>query len=187
MKKEIYILLTDTGTWFTKCIKLYTKKTFNHASLSLDKDFHQVYSFGRKNPYNPFFGGFVKENWRNPFFRHTTCAIYACTISNNQYNDIQAFLKELNECKHQYRYNLLGLFAILFNIELERSNAYFCSQFVAATLEKGKVNGFGKPVSLVTPFDLGRLPQLRKVYEGKLSSYINLVDERHKINRFNFA
>lgn len=33
--QKIYILLTDTGTLFTRLIKLYTKKPYNHASISL--------------------------------------------------------------------------------------------------------------------------------------------------------
>ncbi|MFD2679180.1 hypothetical protein [Bacillus seohaeanensis] len=38
-EKKIYLLFTDTGTLFTKLIKLYTKKPFNHVSLSFD---HQL-------------------------------------------------------------------------------------------------------------------------------------------------
>ena len=48
IEKKIYILLTDTGTLFTNLIKLYTKKTYNHASISFDSELSEVYSFGRK-------------------------------------------------------------------------------------------------------------------------------------------
>ncbi|USK36883.1 hypothetical protein LIS77_13090 [Cytobacillus firmus] len=59
--QKIYILLTDTGTLFTRLIKLYTKKPYNHASISIDPELKEVYSFGRKTAKNPFIGGFVKE------------------------------------------------------------------------------------------------------------------------------
>ncbi|MDQ0272302.1 hypothetical protein [Cytobacillus purgationiresistens] len=180
MEKKIYLLLTDTGTWFTKCIKLYTKKTFNHASLALDHQFNHVYSFGRKRPHNPFIGGFVKENIRSPFFHHTKCAIYSCSVSEEQLQQITNYLEIIDTQKHKYRYNLLGLFAIIFNKNLERPHAFFCSQFVATLLEKGKITGLTKPASLITPHDLIQLPQLEVIYEGKLSNYIHSLDEGRK-------
>ncbi len=35
MEKKVYILLTDTGSFFTKLIKLFTKKRYNHASICI--------------------------------------------------------------------------------------------------------------------------------------------------------
>ena len=60
-ENKVYILLTDTGSLLTKLIKLYTKKPYNHASISFDFELSEVYSFGRKKVENPFHGGFVKE------------------------------------------------------------------------------------------------------------------------------
>ena len=37
-EKKIYILLTDTGTLFTRLIKIFTKKPYNHASISFDAE-----------------------------------------------------------------------------------------------------------------------------------------------------
>ena len=48
MCKKVYILLTDTGTLFTKSIKTYTKAPYNHASISFDVGLEELYSFGRK-------------------------------------------------------------------------------------------------------------------------------------------
>lgn len=53
-EKKIYLLLTDTGTLFSKLIKCYTKKPYNHASIAFDGELSTVYSFGRKKPKNPF-------------------------------------------------------------------------------------------------------------------------------------
>ena len=41
IEKKVYILLTDTGTLFTKLIKLYTKKPYNHASISFDSEYQR--------------------------------------------------------------------------------------------------------------------------------------------------
>ena len=56
--KKIYIILTFTGTALSRIIKLSTKDEFAHASIALDSELKEMYSFGRLNPYNPFFGGF---------------------------------------------------------------------------------------------------------------------------------
>lgn len=45
---EIYVLLTNTGTLFSKTIRWYTKNMLNHASIAFDRDLNEVYSFGRK-------------------------------------------------------------------------------------------------------------------------------------------
>ena len=61
-EKAIYILLTDTGTWFSRAIKLYTGAPYNHASIALDEELNELYSFGRKVYTNPFSAGFVQEH-----------------------------------------------------------------------------------------------------------------------------
>lgn len=45
---NVYLLLTDTGTVFSTAIKKYTRKPYNHASLALDQQLTEVYSFARK-------------------------------------------------------------------------------------------------------------------------------------------
>ena len=60
--KNVYILLTDTGSVLTTMIKHVTTNPYNHVSISFDEDLETLYSFGRKHPNNPFLGGFVKES-----------------------------------------------------------------------------------------------------------------------------
>lgn len=60
--KTIYVLLTDTGTLFTKIIRCFTNAPYNHVSIVLDEELNEIYSFGRKNLRNPFFGGFIRED-----------------------------------------------------------------------------------------------------------------------------
>jgi hypothetical protein len=83
-KRYVYILLTDTGTLFTKSIKTYTKAPYNHASISFDRDLNDMYSFGRKNPNNPIHGGFVKEDiFTGTYSKYpeTTCVIYKLEVT----------------------------------------------------------------------------------------------------------
>lgn len=181
--RKVYVLLTDTGTVLTKMIKLYTKKPHNHASIALDDQLWDVYSFGRKRPRNPFIAGFVRENIRGGIFRNADCAIYCCTLSEKQYEIICQKIKEIEENKRDYRYNLLGLFAVMFNMEYDRKNAFFCSHFVAALLDESGIEiNKKKPLSLVTPDDIKGSSSLELVYEGKLADYFGEVKSKEIAN-----
>jgi hypothetical protein len=53
LSKDIYIVLTGTGTAFSGFIRWFTKADLNHASIAFDSELREVYSFGRKKMYNP--------------------------------------------------------------------------------------------------------------------------------------
>ncbi|EQB39039.1 MULTISPECIES: hypothetical protein [Virgibacillus] len=169
--KQIYILLTDTGTWFTKLIKCYTRKPYNHASIAFDEELEKVYSFGRKKRRNPFIGGFIKEDIQTGLFKQASGAIYSFTITNEQWNKMNAYVQEIQQEQDNYRYNLLGVFGILLQIPIKRRNAFFCSQFVATVLKKSNVIEYHKPPALITPHDLLSNEVFELVYKGKLKAY----------------
>ncbi len=175
--KSIYIILTDTGTWLSRMIGWYTGKSMNHASIALDSGLHDVYSFGRKMPRNPFIGGFVRENMRGALFlndkRSTACAIYRCDVSPSQWKKIRLFIHKIEEQEQRYTFNMLGLFSIAAGVEWNRERAYFCSQFVASALEAGGVKLTDKPASLTAPHDYADSSQARLIYEGSLDVYLN--------------
>src|SRR5699024_501109 len=100
--KKGYILLTDTGTLFTKLIKLYTKKPYNHASIAFDPDLSEVYSFGRKSARNPFAGGFVKEDITSDLFNQADCAIYSFTITDIQWQKMYQYIQNIEAQKKHY-------------------------------------------------------------------------------------
>lgn len=168
---DIYVLLTNTGTLFSKTIQLYTKNRLNHASIAFDRELTEVYSFGRKNPNNPFFAGFVRENVRGPFFEDSICSLYKCTISHSAYICIRNQIRYMEQNQDQYKYNLLGMLGIMLNIEMKREYAYFCSQFVASVFEQSGVTLVDKPSLFVTPGDLERTTMLELIYEGRLQAY----------------
>jgi hypothetical protein len=173
VEKRMYLLLTNTGSFLTKCIKLYTKKPYNHASIAFDSQLSEVYSFGRKTVRNPFIGGFVKENVKAGLFKHADCVIYSITVSEGQIQKMNQVLKEFVLQKKDYRYNFLGLFGVMFNKPIKRKNAFFCSQFVAFLLKESNIIDFDKPLSLITPHDLQNTSRFQFVYEGKLKDYIS--------------
>ncbi|PXW92109.1 hypothetical protein DES38_103125 [Streptohalobacillus salinus] len=173
--RPIYLLFLSTGTLLSKTIDLYTGTSLNHVSIALDPELSQVYSFGRKRPYNPFIGGFVKESVTLPFFTRSNCAIYQLDISEDEYQQLVAQILLIESTKHLYRYNFLGLFGVAINKELKREHAYFCSQFVATMLQRCGVYNQAKSPGLIRPQDLRDWHLLDLVYEGPLKDYPALV------------
>lgn len=170
-KKDIYILLTDTGTLLNRLIKLYTKAPFNHASISFDRELKEVYSFGRKKPWNPFIGGFVKENLCWALFARAKCAVYSCSVDADTYDGIMEDVQSFCRDSSRYSYNLLGLFGVIFNKDFKRENTYFCSQFVAFVLQHNGIDPVGKPSAFTTPGDFEKSERLKLVYSGNLCEY----------------
>ncbi|MFD1850787.1 hypothetical protein [Oceanobacillus bengalensis] len=172
-EKKVYILLTDTGSLLTKLIKLYTKKAYNHASISFDSELSEVYSFGRKKINNPFNGGFVKEDVTNGLFKQADCAIYSFTVTAEEMGRMRRYVMGMEENKESYRYNFLGLFGFLLNKPIKRKNAFFCSEFVASVLKESNRIHFEKSTALIAPNDFEDITNFQFVYEGKVKAYHN--------------
>jgi hypothetical protein len=172
--RNVYIMLTDTGTLFTKSIKKYTRAPYNHASISFDPDLQELYSFGRKNPSNPMNGGFVKEDvFEGTYSKYpeTTCVIYRLEVSERDIVKMKRVLNVFKKNQHKFLYNLLGVIGVSLKEPVEFSNSYFCSQFVAEILHRSGIRLWDKLPALVTPDDFRSNDRLYQVYEGKLFEY----------------
>ena len=75
------------------------------------------------------------------------------------------------ELRRRYRYNTLGLLYNYFGRAHSRAYRYFCSEFVADTLQRTGAVQFGRLPAHMRPNDFTRLPGLRLVYQGGLRSY----------------
>ena len=169
--KVIYVLFTNTGTLLARIIRLFTGQSLNHVSICFDHHLMDVYSFGRKKVRNPFIGGFVKEDVRCGFLRKSECEIYQLTIEDMEYNRILERVRDIEMRKDAYKYNFIGLFGVLFQIEVKRRNAFFCSQFIASLLNEVKLIQFSKSICFVKPEDIRKLDGLRLMYKGILENY----------------
>jgi len=176
--KEIYVLLTHTGSLLSKLIKRYTKEPYSHVSISFDPNLEEVYSFGRKRPRNPLIAGFIVEDIRHgtfSMFSETTYGLYSLSIDSIQYNKLKETILEFEKIKQKSCYNLIGLLGVYLGYPVDRTYAYFCSQFVAAAFEKSGIVIFDKPIGLVTPKDFRISSSLNLVKSGKLS-YFNIQE-----------
>ncbi|MBT2731932.1 hypothetical protein [Carnobacterium sp. ISL-102] len=174
---KIYLMLTDTNTILSKTIKLYTKATYNHASIALEPALLKPYSFGRKYAHNPFSGGYVEEDLSRHYFLRAQCTIYSCEISEQHYENLVELLSFYNETQSLYRYNLLGLVTLALNVDFDRRDAFFCSQFVASVLSESGIYAFEKEPHFITPGDLSQLPIFAPIYSGSLQEYLFSISE----------
>jgi hypothetical protein len=167
--KYIYLVFSKTGTWLSRALNVFSETKYVHASLSFDDSFTKMYSFGRKNPDNPFSGGLVEENLYDGVYKKfskSECLIYRVKVTEEQYNHLQKTIEDFLKDKNKYRYNFLGLFAIPLNRPIKRKNYYFCSQFVSEVLIKGRVYESDKAPELITPIDLFSIKNKDIIYEG---------------------
>lgn len=172
--KTIYIVLTDTGTLFTRMIKRVTNAPYNHASIALDPQLQHLYSFGRKSLRLFWNAGFVREGRDEGIFRvlrRTTCVVLALRVDADRYDRIVREIARFELEAERYKYNFLGLFNFALGRPLHRSNAYFCSEFVATVLLRSGIDLVKKPPGLTAPHDFMACPALIRVYEGPLSGY----------------
>ncbi len=172
--KNVYILLTDTGSVLTSMIKRVTTNPYNHVSISFEEDLETLYSFGRKHPNNPFLGGFVKESiYSGTFkkFKNTTCMVLKFEVTEEEYNLLNQQIGFFVENMHKYHYNFAGLIGAYFNRRIPRKHAYFCSEFVADVLYKSNLHLWDIPPHMVRPYDFGMDDRFEVVYEGLLSDY----------------
>ncbi len=170
--KKIYLVLTHTGTNLSKIIKNFTKDEFTHISIALDNNLEEMYSFGRLNPYNAFKGGFVQEHIDSGTFKrfkNTVAKIYYLDVTDKQYEDIKNNIKEIEKERKKYKFNIIGLFAVGFNVKIKKEKYFYCAEFVKYILEKSKVE-INLP-EIIRPECFKNLDGAKEIYTGLLNKY----------------
>lgn len=182
--KEIYIVLTHTGTILSRIVRFYTKKKYTHVSIGLDSELKQLYSFGRLNPNNAFVGGFVHEELNKGTFakfKNTMGAIYSLNVTDEQYNSIVETIENVKQNKGKYKFNVIGLFLVSINKKYQKPDTFYCAEFVKYILE----TSLNKKIlpEIIKPMDFLELDNIELVYEGVFSKYehINKAFETNAI------
>lgn len=169
---KIYIVLTYSGTILSKLVKIYTQKEYSHVSISLDEDLKHMYSFGRLNPYIPFFAGFVQESPKYGTFKRfhkTKTKIYSLEVDERQYEKITKIIKKIDLDKKHYRFNIIGLFAVALHLKIRREKHFYCAEFVKYVLDNSNLQ-IELP-DIVKPEDFANIKGSNEVYTGMLNEY----------------
>ena len=170
--KQIYFILTDSGTLISKIVKTLMKDEFGHVSISLDKELTQMYSFARLNPYNAFYGGFIQEYVHEGTFKrfkNTKSKIIALDVTDWQYEKIEEIINNFKENKKQYKFNIIGLFAVYFNKKISRENYYYCAEFVKYISEEARL--YLNLPDIVRPDHFKNIKGIDEIYNGLLREY----------------
>lgn len=170
--KNIYIILSQTGTLFSKALKWHTKDPYNHASISFDKDLEAMYSFGRKRRYNPIDTGLIQENFDRglfPYFPNARCCILEIPVTEEEYDVMYKAVESFYSNKENYRYNLMGVLTYAMGLGLTRKDHFFCSQFVSYILSN--MDCWNSNPGLTKPMDFLNIPNKKIVFEGNITEF----------------
>lgn len=169
-KYYLYIVLTRTSTVVSRLIRFFMKDEYTHAAISLDKELENMYSFGRKNAYNPFIGGFNQEYLNKGVYKFCKIlpgVIMEVEVSKQQYEKAKVLLDLFISNPKHYKYNYKGLLNSLFNQEASCDDRFLCSEFVYYILNNSGIVDFEISRNLVRPQNLLNLNS-KMTYKGNL-------------------
>lgn len=171
--KNIYIILTQSGTLLSKAIKWATSEAYNHASLCLDEKFDILYSFGRLDPYNPLFGGFLVENaFTHVFgrFKYVPCMVIKKEVTNEQYKSICNTIEHFLLHSDEYRFDIPNLFFAKTSITFPHENKFFCSAFCGYVLQNAGIE-ITDNLAKLRPYQFKNLKGSEVIYTGELKEW----------------
>lgn len=169
--KKVYIVLSRSGTILARAIQVFTKKYYNHTSISFEKSLDTFYSFGRRNPYLMFPAGFITEGVHRGFFGvhpNTKICVMEGEISDGDFDTVQKKLAPFIANPKKYKYGITQMIKMMRGVPYRSEDHFVCSVFAAYLLKDAL--DFGKDYSLVYPEDFYMLG-FDKIYEGTAGDY----------------
>ncbi|MDR2517383.1 MAG: hypothetical protein LBC88_08400 [Spirochaetaceae bacterium] len=155
--ENIYIIISNTGSPASEIISLFTRREYNHASLSFDRDLKTIISYnGGERLYPP---GLNMEMLR--YFNKKADAsimVYRLPVSTEKKRVILGKIKEINGQGNAY-----NVFGLVFKFSF-RPNIMFCSQFVYRMLKLAGAHYFDRKDGGIRPTDLIEQDYYRKLY-----------------------
>ncbi len=171
MTKNIYIVLSRTGTIPARLIRKATHTEYSHSSICFDDELKTYYSFGRKVAFTPLIGGFIKESPETGLYKkYNKCkmCVLKIEVDEGKYNEIKDYVEKMYENRGKYRYNYIGVLLAWINKNFKRKRHFYCSEFIADTLVKFGVVKQDCFARAIKPMDLYYLDGAKIVYEGEI-------------------
>ena len=166
MEPYVYVVFSSTPYRIGKMIRCFTGESYNHVSISLDRELAQMYSFARRFYRTPFYGGFVRESKARYSPKGIPSQIKICRlqVSAEAYAQLEARLNAMYNRREQLLYNHLSIFTIPFRRLFLVKDAHVCSEFVAQQLHL-----LGMPLNPRKYYSVGTLEKLLEehvIYTG---------------------
>ncbi|MBU3112871.1 hypothetical protein [Clostridium lacusfryxellense] len=174
MEKYIYVVISRTPTSTGKLVRKFLKEDYNHASISLDKNLSEMYSFCRFTISNPLVGGIVRESaFTLNIGRHENVPInvYKIPVTIRKYELINKFIYDIYNDDEIYYYNFLGAIGVISNKRHSVYKTYICTEFVMEALKRGGIKLTPLESYKITPTDICEVMKQFIVYSGNLNDY----------------
>ncbi len=170
--QKIYIMISQTHTGFARVVRKVGKVQYNHASISLDKDLEQAFSYARPKHRAVVLARLVREN----VFRYTLgtytnvpVVIFELEVTEGQYAWIQDKIHQIYNDR-EYLYNFYSVLSNLITGGFATYKAFSCIEFVMYLLQ-----GIGckteKPLYAYRPDDLLTMFEDSVYFKGNLLDY----------------
>lgn len=172
--KNIYVILSVTPTLIGKAVRIFTKSSFNHSSISLSENWSEMYSFARYRASNPLVGGFVREFPERLSLgkdKSVYIEVYKIPVSERQFNEIKSFIYSIRDDEEENIYNSRVIFSILFKQKVKTYKAYTCSEFVARSLLIGNLVPESQVSNNIIPDDIQKIINKYAFFSGCLNNY----------------
>lgn len=166
----VYIMLVHSGTAVSNVIKKVSHSEYSHASISFDSSMSKMYSFARKDPKNPFIGGFRYESIGKGFYekKEVPYGVYVVPCTEDQIKRMKKRLAYFEKNQEKFTFDFVGLVTNYAGIVNNPAYSWFCSRFVADILNAGSPEGkvYVPEPSLQDPDDFKRAVFARYVTSG---------------------
>lgn len=147
-KRVITVLFTRYYSAFANFIYFISGKGYTHASIALDEQDEYYYSFN--------FKGFRREYPKKHKRRSGKSMGIKLEVSGESFERIKKKIEEMEDMKENLHYSRIGVLLCLLHIPCKMQNQYFCSQFVAETLELADSVFLRKNAALYLPNQLSQ-------------------------------
>ena len=179
-KQYIYLVLTRTGTIFSKVIGIATGKQYTHASIASDELLTDMYSFCRDHKERPLPANFNHEEIFTEVFgacKTIPSEVYRIPVTDDQIERYHTLIRHFVLNREKYSYDLGALLPMALHIPYKmRNNKFVCSVWVGFMLGKsGIVNDMKKHPSLIEPEDFRSVKGAELIYKGDLKLYRDYI------------
>ena len=186
----VYVQLFATKLPVDKLIRAATRSDYSHATIALDPSMNNMYSFASLPYTKGILGGDVsigRESIWSPWYQ--CCRFFTVLVTfvdkkgrDAIQNKIDYFIKHHEE----FDYNTIGCVEYFFgqknfNNDERAKTKWFCSEFVAACLDTGGVEGHKN--IYMSPGDLAKTPNMIEIGTYTLDSF----DEKDVIKKTKIA
>lgn len=154
-QKYIYVMLSQTNTRVGAVLRKLGNCCYNHASISLDDEFTQVYSYARSVHRSVFSARLVKENLMRLTLEKgmpVPVEIFKIPVTQEQHQWIEDTIRLMYN-NPDYIYNLYSLVTHPFLKGFTVNKAYTCIEFVVYILQHLGICT-DRPCCKYTPDDL---------------------------------